>query len=286
MSDELTTIPRNGHGLVPVRPPAPEAPPPALYQPEAQRPSDLAKALAAARDRCELAHKNARNDFHKYDYASAEEILRVAGEALKDSGLSLVDVSSEMRVIPAGSTALHVLDRHFVLIHASGESLPKHFLGWPVIPDRGRPLDKALAAALTTTLAYVYRDLLAMPRVAKGDDVSGREDREDSSGDAPPAPKRNKKPAAPPPAQPGPTKSVEPEAAENPEFLRREREALIRGIHNRLQAKGRTWTLAFEHAGLPIPEAWEEPEDADQAIIDVTEAIFPTDRLRALQPRR
>jgi hypothetical protein len=284
MSDELTTIPRNGHGLVPVRPPAPEAPPPALYQPEAQRPSDLAKALAAARDRCKAAHHDRTNTHQKFNYASAESVLTAAGNALDESGLALVPVSQEMTGIQAGVKGVFVLNRRMVLIHTSGESIPLEMKGWPVIEGNGRPLDKAFAIALTTSLAYMVRDLLQMPRVAEGDDLAGRDD--SGSGDTPPAPKRNKKPAAPPPAQPGPTKSVEPEAAENPEFLRREREALIRGIHSRLQAKGRTWTLAFEHAGLPIPEAWEEPEDADQAVIDVTEAIFPTEMLRALQPRK
>ena len=35
---------------------------------------------------------------------------------------------------------------------------------FPIIEDKGRPLDKALAGALTTSLAYYLRDLLLIPK--------------------------------------------------------------------------------------------------------------------------
>jgi hypothetical protein len=38
-----------------------------------------------------------------------------------------------------------------------------------VVPERGRPLDKAFAVALTTSLSYLLRDLLQMPRGDEAD---------------------------------------------------------------------------------------------------------------------
>jgi hypothetical protein len=168
VSGALAPLRRPG---VPMRAPEPEPPPPAGAC------GNLAAALSAARDKCKPAALDATNTFHKYDYASAEEILRVGGEALKGSGLAVVPVSSQLTVLGDGSATIHALDRDLLLIHSSGESLPLRVRGWPVIPDRGRPLDKAFASALTTSLSYLYRDLLQMPRVDPADDMAGREDR-------------------------------------------------------------------------------------------------------------
>jgi len=71
---------------------------------------------------------------------------------------------------------------------------------WPVVPDRGRPPDKALASALTTSLAYLLRDLLLMPRVDPADDLAGREDRPAQQQAVPPVEKPKR--AAPPPGDP------------------------------------------------------------------------------------
>lgn len=46
------------------------------------------------------------------------------------------------------------------------------------MPEKGRPLDKAFATALTTALKYWLRDLLLLPRVVADDDMDTRDDRE------------------------------------------------------------------------------------------------------------
>jgi hypothetical protein len=68
------------------------------------------------------------------------------------------------------------LVRQFLLLHTSGEERVLS-TSWPVVPDKGRPLDKATASAATTSLAYLLRDLLLAPRVDPSDDLAGREDR-------------------------------------------------------------------------------------------------------------
>ena len=174
----------------------------ALIQ-HAPQPSDLAKALAAARDKCGAAAKDAKNAHHNYRYASADEVIEVAKTALEGTGLSLVPGCPKLRVLGSGATALFALTRTFVLIHASGEILPLGELEWPVMPNTGRPVDKAYAIAITSSLAYLYRDLLAMPRGTE-DDMSARDDR----GSPPMTPPVQ--PSAPPEQQMEPPSTPEP----------------------------------------------------------------------------
>lgn len=159
--------------------PAPMAQPPGLAElHSAVAPTafpNLAAALALARDRCKAASKDKENTFHKFWYASADEVIATAKAAMEGSGLSLVPTLDELIVVGSGTMAFYALNRVLMLAHSSGEFLVLMVRGWPVVPDRGRPLDKAYAVALTSSLAYKFRDLLQMPR---GDehDVSAQDD--------------------------------------------------------------------------------------------------------------
>ena len=137
----------------------------------------LSAALAAARDRCGRAAKDGYNDFHKYKYASADEVINIAKAALDATGLAIIPKSQKLRILGDGNAAVHVLDRLLFLSHSSGEFVPIEIEGWPVIPERGRPLDKAMAVALTCSLAYWLRDLLQMPRGDEAD-MNTRDDRD------------------------------------------------------------------------------------------------------------
>ncbi len=187
----------NPQPLVPAGRPASPAPAPMREispaprppEPEGVRPTgNLAAALSAACDRCRAAVKDARNEYHKYDYASAEEILTVADEALQGTGLAVIPLRAKLTVVGSGNVAIHALDRDLLLSHASGESVPLRVEGWPVVTDKGRPLDKAFASALTTSLAYLLRDLLRIPRVDPADDIAARDDTQHQPAKAPAAP--------------------------------------------------------------------------------------------------
>jgi hypothetical protein len=143
----------------------------------------LAQSLAQARDKCKSATKDGYNDYHKYAYATADNVIGGASEALAGSGLALVPVSEELAVL-AGSPPIYVLNRTLLLSHSSGESIRIEVKGWPVVPERGRPLDKAFCVALTTSLAYKLRDLLQMPR-GEDDDAAAQDDRETPVSAAP-----------------------------------------------------------------------------------------------------
>jgi hypothetical protein len=162
------------------------------------RESKLAAALATARERCKAAAKDRRNEYQKYDYASSESIITEAAEALKSTGLSPVLTSPRLHVAGSGNMAIYTLTRHIHLIHTSGESVYMDELEWPVLPDKGRPPDKAFAIAITTSLAYFLRDLLLMPRGAQDDMDAHTEE-----PSAAPAPTEERKPAeTPAPATP------------------------------------------------------------------------------------
>lgn len=179
-----------------------EPAPPTSILIRSEKPSELAKALAAARDKCRAAPHDRTNSFQKFDYASAEAIIVAAKEALDGSGLTLVPSAPKLTVTGSGNFACHSMVRSFVLIHSSGESLSLGAVEWPVIADKGRPLDKAFAISITSSLGYVYRDLLSMPRIAADEDMAGRDDRGTTS------PTRN--PGKPNPVEEPAAKSASP----------------------------------------------------------------------------
>ena len=119
-------------------------------------------ALVAAQKQMKPVTKDSTNAFHRYQYASAEDVITAARVALNGAGLALVRSwrieSNEMGIW---------LHSHFQLVF-EGSPMPidlgNSTNAFPIIEDKGRPLDKALAGALTTSLAYYLRDLLLIPK--------------------------------------------------------------------------------------------------------------------------
>lgn len=129
----------------------------------------LYAALAAAQQRARKVEKDSKNTFHKYAYASTESIIEAAKEALADSGLAIIPRAWKI-VPPMSEGGKATLERTFALVHGSGETTDI-LTAWPIVPDKGRPDDKALASALTSGLGYMLRDLLLMPRVDETDEM-------------------------------------------------------------------------------------------------------------------
>jgi hypothetical protein len=151
--------------------------------------AELSKALAAAQQQCRAVAKDSVNSYHRYRYTSAEAIITEAKAALADSGLALLPVEQTINGSDGNGAGRYELVRMFLLLHSSGQCLPLRS-AWPVVPEKGRPLDKAAGAAATLSLAYLLRDLLLMPRVNSEDDVPGRRDAGQPAAGAEPAPDR------------------------------------------------------------------------------------------------
>jgi hypothetical protein len=134
--------------------------------------SELARALAAAQASIKAIPHDAQNQFMKYRYTSSESIIAECKNALAANGLALMPAGQSITV----TDGQILLVRQFTLLHTSGEERQLS-TAWPIVPDKGRPADKATASAATTSLAYLLRDLLLAPRVDPADDLAGREDR-------------------------------------------------------------------------------------------------------------
>ena len=143
--------------------------------------SKLFAALASAQAAAKNVEKDAKNQFHKYNYVSAEAMIAEAKVCLSSNGLAVVPTSAIMREPRAGEQptggdsdlgkgARMMLVASWLVCHVDGGSIPVE-CEWPVIPEKGRPLDKALAAARTASLNYLLRDLLQLPRVEEGTDL-------------------------------------------------------------------------------------------------------------------
>lgn len=133
----------------------------------------LFAALAKAQGMAKLVEKDARNQFHKYNYASAEAMITEAKAALSACDLAVIPselIAQEPMPLEAESGAKAVLIAEWFVVHSGGGRHVVH-CRWPVIPEKGRPLDKALAAARTASLGYLLRDLLQLPRVEEGTDL-------------------------------------------------------------------------------------------------------------------
>jgi len=144
-------------------------------EPLAQLYAALAKAQAAA----ESVGKDARNEHHRYAYASAEAVL-IEAALLGEHGLALIPLAASWLQDGEWRT----LRRVYRLTHRAGASV-ELVQDWPYREEKGRPWDKTHAAALTSSLAYQYRDLLRIPRVDQEDDIAGRDDREHQPAPAP-----------------------------------------------------------------------------------------------------
>ena len=216
---EVTTarpieVPQNG-AVVPYAAPGQSLPASlAMYLLSAPRPK-LAAGLIEAIRACQSVAPDKRNNFHGYNYTSSEAIIEEGKAALLKGGLVLLPVEASVVGSEREGPDRFELVRILVLMHTSGESAPLK-VTWPIYVDKGKPLDKATAAADTLSLAYLLRDLLLMVRVAPDDEVSGRDDR-----NAAPAPAPQGKPRSQPRPRPVPTPAAAPAQTKHQPLHRR-----------------------------------------------------------------
>ena len=130
-------------------------------------------ALVAAQRDLRQVGKGSENKFHGYRYASAEDMMAACRAALHGQGLS----ARRTRWCVEADESHRWLVSSYEVAHEDGdvEQYPMA-TKWPFAEEKGRPLDKALAGALTSSLGYWLRDLLLVPR--DDEDMDQRDDRE------------------------------------------------------------------------------------------------------------
>lgn len=148
------------------------------------------QAIFAAQKAAKALEKDARNDFGQYDYVSTEAMIAAAKSLLSSVGLSVIPLCTEIRRDTGNEEEpLRILHRKYLVATDDGSSLLMD-QEWAIVPGKGRPWDKAVASAATTSLNYFLRDLLQIPRVDARDDMDhpSRDEKEEKSAPKPKKP--------------------------------------------------------------------------------------------------
>jgi hypothetical protein len=138
---------------------------------KAERAATFDDALLAAQRSIRNVPKNGRNKFHNYDYTTAEDMIGACRHALHESGLVAERVGCTITTVD-GVWMLRSMMR---VSHAPTGELREGEFDYPICPEKGRPLDKAASASMSTALSYWLRDLLQVPRCDSEVDIGRHE---------------------------------------------------------------------------------------------------------------
>tara|TARA_B100001094_G_scaffold333401_1_gene411515 strand:+ start:1267 stop:1914 length:648 start_codon:yes stop_codon:yes gene_type:complete len=132
----------------------------------------IESALVKAQGSIKPLKKDGKNDYSRYLYATAENIINSSIEIFSSAGLAFDRKSHELFVFEGKL----LLKSVFNLTHGPTKEIAEYFGVWPIIEKKGTPLDKAYAAALTSSLAYTIRDVLKIPRSDEVENMDRRDD--------------------------------------------------------------------------------------------------------------
>lgn len=135
----------------------------------------LAKALVSAQASVKRARLDGFVQHEERTYATCDELVETGKAALAENGLALLPLGLDLvhAQVPNGSIRVDMV-RVFMLTHENGDhvvlpfKMPVHF--------NGNGPDKAVAAASSYQLGYVYRDILGIPRRMWEPEVDQRRD--------------------------------------------------------------------------------------------------------------
>lgn len=136
----------------------------------------IAAALVGAQLNAKAVAKDATNEWHKYKYASAESLIEEARSALNAAGLATIMERWEI-LPPLEGNEFQRIKIYFKTVHADSEQTLPGDVEYHIVPEKGRPDDKATATALTYAEGYYLRGLLCLPRVDPETDVDQRNDK-------------------------------------------------------------------------------------------------------------
>lgn len=144
----------------------------------------FAAALVAAQGKMKALVKDKASYVAKF--VSTERVIQESKEVLSECGLAVVAVGSQMdkgELVDVENKEGMIVQRPswtlrttFHVVHESGFYQPMSF-DMAVIPEKGKPLDKAVASASTFSWGYFLRGLLMIPRVGSEQEVDERDDR-------------------------------------------------------------------------------------------------------------
>jgi hypothetical protein len=145
----------------------------------AQATPELFAALAKAQAQMHSVAKDGKNKDRNYNYATADSMIAGASKAREGTGLSLFSTWSSEDVVDdsdGGQWVCAIVTLHWVLAHEGGGYIRGTITGH-AIGSRGRPPDKAVAAAASYTEGFLERGLMRIDRGGNDtDDVDQRAD--------------------------------------------------------------------------------------------------------------
>lgn len=153
-------------------------------------PKNVAAALVIAQAAVVKVPHDGHNKHHDYRYTTAEAVIEAAREPMAKAGLSFSSFAGKLTPptkitwweqgadgpVEVVDTLPASIEVRGILAHESGETWETPPMHVPVIPEKGRPWDKAIATASTYALGYSLRGLLKMPRTDEADDLDRRND--------------------------------------------------------------------------------------------------------------
>jgi|6_EtaG_2_1085325.scaffolds.fasta_scaffold02767_14 hypothetical protein len=201
----------------------------------------LSAALAAAQAMATRIDKDGRNDFQRYDYTSAENMMQLWTEIAGSQGLSLYPARSQVKG--------ELLKCRWILEHGPTGAGREIRRDEPIVVSKGKPLDKAIASARTTGLGYLIRDLLIVPRVHPTDDMDHPRWSQPEKKAAPPAPAPRKRSPQKPAKASAPAESAKPQT-----WASKHAERLLAAGLTPEEAEG----VAYRIRGETIDESWTD----------------------------
>jgi hypothetical protein len=126
--------------------------------------SELAKAMCLVMSSVRYVTETGKNQFHRYSYASDEDLLTVLQPSMAANGLAMMPVRTEIRTVEHSPdakgraqwrTELVVTYR---LLHVSGESVELQSVGCGIDGE-----DKGAYKAMTGALKYALRNTFLVP---------------------------------------------------------------------------------------------------------------------------
>lgn len=139
----------------------------------------LFAALAKAQEQAQTVKKEGRNTQGRYLYAEADDMIAAGREARRGTGLSLLTTWALEEASTPGEYGnqwvSHRVAVHWVLAHSDGGYLTGAAYV-DAVASRGRPPDKAIAAALTYAEGFVERGLMRLDRDENPEDVDQRQE--------------------------------------------------------------------------------------------------------------
>lgn len=140
---------------------------------------ELLAAWATAQERAKSVAKEGRNKDRNYDYATGDAMVMAGSIARATTGLCLFSTWSSEDVSDDGEGnqwVCAIVTVHWVMGHGSGGYVRGTITGH-AIGSKGRPPDKAVAAAATYIEGFLDRGLMRLSRGGESaDDVDARQE--------------------------------------------------------------------------------------------------------------